>query len=75
MYNIEVCNILAFDFLLGVGRYTPSAGVAVEMGWIPPLIMQWRLFLHCNFWSRYSVLPDLHVNKVYLCMRTDVEVV
>ena len=30
-------------FFLGVGRYTPNAGVMGAMGWIPIYHTQWKL--------------------------------
>ena len=48
-------------FYLGVGRYTPSAGVAGDMGWTPTLIRQWKSV--SNVWSRHSVLPNSRINK------------
>ena len=56
-----------------VSRYTPSAGVAGDMCWIPPLIRQWKTV--CNFWSRYFILPNSRVNKrifmyAYRCGRS-----
>ena len=33
---------IAMRFFLGVGKYTPTAGVYGEMGWSPPLSIQWK---------------------------------
>ena len=39
---IEAIQNRAMRFYLGVGRYTPSAGVAGDMGWTSTLIRQWK---------------------------------
>ena len=58
---IEAIQNRAMRFYLGVGRYTPSAGVAGDMGWTPTLIRQWKSV--SNVWSRHSVLPNSRINK------------
>ena len=59
--TIEAIQNRAMTFYLGVGRYTPSAGVAGDMGWTPTLIRQWKSV--SNVWSRHSVLPNSRINK------------
>ena len=49
---IEAIQNQAMRFYLGVSRYTPSAGVAGDMGWTPTFIRQWK-----------SVLPNSRINK------------
>ena len=70
---IEAVQNRTMRFVLGVGRCTPSAEVAGDIGWIPPLIRKWKTV--CNFWSQYSVLPKSRVNKhifmyAYRCGRS-----
>ena len=58
---IEAIQNRAMRFYLGVGRYTPSAGVAGDMGWTLTLIRQWKSA--SNIWSRHFVLPNSRINK------------
>ena len=32
----------AMRFYLGTGKYTPTAALFGDMGWIPPLLKQWK---------------------------------
>ena len=58
---IEAIQNRAMRFYLGVGRYTPCAGVSGDMGWTPTWIRQWKSV--SNVWSRHSVLPNACINK------------
>ena len=58
---IEAVQNRAMRFFLGVGKYTPTAGICGDMGWASPLIRQWKCV--CILWARYSVLPDSRLNK------------
>ena len=39
---IDAVQNQAMRFYLGVGRYTPTAAVAGDMGWIPSVVRQWK---------------------------------
>ena len=51
----------AMRYFLGVGKYTPSAAVLGEMGWIPCQVRQWKVVV--SFWSRLSCTTSTRVNK------------
>ena len=48
-------------FFLGVGKYTPSAAVAGDMGWLPPIVKQYKNI--CNMWHRYSSMNISRINS------------
>ena len=58
---IDAVQLKAQRYLLGTGKYTPSAAVAGDMGWIPTFIKQYKCI--CNQWTRYVNMPDNRVNK------------
>ena len=39
---IDAAQNRAMRFYLGVGRYTPTAAVAGDMGWEPTIVKQWK---------------------------------
>lgn len=51
----------AMRVFLGTGRYTPTAAVSGDMGWIPSNITQWKSI--CCHWSRQVNMGDDRVNK------------
>ena len=57
---IEAVQNRAMRFFLGVGKYSPTAGVCGDMGWTSPLIGQWKCV--CILWAGYLVLPDSRLN-------------
>ena len=58
---IDAVQNRAMRFYLGVGKYTPTAAVAGDMGWIPPLTKQWKCT--SNLWSRLSFMNTGRINK------------
>ena len=48
-------------FYLGVGKYTPNAAVYGEMGWVPPIVRQWKSI--AIFWARISQTNKSRLNK------------
>ena len=52
----------AMRFYLGTGKYTPTAAVYGDMGWIPPFIKQWKCI--GNLWNR-----NVHTNVTRLNKR------
>ncbi len=58
---IDAVQNRAMRFFLGTGKYTPSAGVAGDMGWQPPSVKQWKCIgLH---WCRLSNMENARRNK------------
>ena len=51
----------AMGFYLGVGKYTPTAAVAGDMGWIPSFTKQWKCT--SNLWSRFSIMNNGRINN------------
>ena len=58
---IDAIQNRAMRFFLGVGKYTPTAAVSGDMGWIPCHIRQWKST--SILWSRFSVMSDERINK------------
>ena len=58
---INAVHNRAMRFYLGVGKYTPNAAVSGEMGWVPPVVRQWKHI--ANFWVRLSQTNDTRLNK------------
>ena len=58
---IDAVQLKAQRYFLGTGKYTPSAAVAGDMGWIPTFIKRYKCV--CNQWTRYVNMPDDRVNK------------
>ena len=58
---IEAVHNRAMRYFMGVGRYTPSAALVGDMGWIPPLIRQWQSI--CNQWTRFAKMDSFRMNK------------
>ncbi|XP_052256259.1 uncharacterized protein LOC127861632 isoform X1 [Dreissena polymorpha] len=51
----------ALRFFMGVGKYTPSAALAGDMGWQPPLVKQYKHV--CNLWHRFGSMNMNRVNR------------
>ena len=51
----------AMRFCLGVGKYTPNAAVYGEMGWVPPIVRQWKST--AIFCARLSQTNNSQLNK------------
>ena len=47
------CPKQSYALLLGVCKYTPTAAVAGDMGWLPCIVSQWKSI--SILWSRFSV--------------------
>ena len=58
---IDAVQNRAQRYFLGNGKYTPTAAVAGDMGWEPPIIKQYKCI--CNQWARFSNMPDDRINK------------
>lgn len=58
---IDAVQHRAIRFFLGVGKYTPTAALNGDLGWIPPFVRQWQSV--CNLWSRFSKLQNSRLNK------------
>ena len=58
---IEAVQHKAQRYYLGTGKYTPSAAVAGDMGWIPAFIKQYKCV--CKQWARYTNMPNDRINK------------
>ena len=48
-----------FRFFLGVGKFTPNAGVEGDMGWTPTEVRQWNCVI--RLWGR---LKSMDINRV-----------
>lgn len=51
----------ACRFFLGVGKYAPNNGVNGDMGWMPPIIKQWKCVLRNYF--RLKGMSENRINK------------
>ena len=51
----------AMRFYLGVGRYSPTAAVAGDMGWEPTIVKQWKCV--GSFWSRLCNMENSCLTK------------
>ena len=61
---IEAVQHKAQRYYLGTGKYTPSAAVAGDMGWIPAFIKQYKCV--CKQWARYTNMPnDRIIKRIY----------
>ena len=58
---VEAVQNRAIELFLGVGRYTPTAAVSGDVGWIPCIVSQWEHI--CILWSRYSGITNGRINK------------
>ena len=58
---IEAVQNKAMRFFLGTGRYTPNAAVIGEMGWLPPIVKQWKCV--CLHWARLHNMCTSRINK------------
>ncbi|XP_052217139.1 uncharacterized protein LOC127835010 [Dreissena polymorpha] len=51
-------------FYLGVGKYTPNAGITGDMGWLSPYARQWKSIL--TNWFRLNSMDNNRINyKVF----------
>ena len=64
-YNcINSVQLKAARFFLGVGRYTPNAGVLGDIGWDPVVSKQWKVVT--SQWSRMRTMGEDRLNfKIY----------
>jgi len=63
--SINAVQNRACRFFLGVGRYTPNAAVNGEMGWLPPIVKQWKSVM--GHWFRLSNMDTSRINhKVFM---------
>ncbi|MEW8546453.1 MAG: reverse transcriptase family protein, partial [Candidatus Thiodiazotropha sp.] len=64
-YNcINSVQLKAARFFLGVGRYTPNAGVLGDIGWDPVVSKQWKAVI--RQWSRMHTMDEDRINfKIY----------
>ena len=51
----------AMRFYMGLGKYTPNAAVQGDMGWLPPIVKQWKAI--GQQWFRYRLMEDGRINK------------
>ncbi|XP_060589316.1 uncharacterized protein LOC132744577 [Ruditapes philippinarum] len=58
---INAVHNRAMRVFLGVGKYTPNAAVSGDMGWVPPLVRQWKSV--AIFWVRLSQTNTCRLNK------------
>ena len=58
---IDAVQNRAMRFYLGVGRYTPTAAVAGDMGWEPTIVKQWKCV--GSFWSRLCNMDNSRLTK------------
>ena len=61
---INAVHNRAMRFYLGVGKYTPTAAVTGDMGWLPADIKQWETI--CSYWHRIVQMSDIRTNKCIL---------
>ncbi|MEW8544936.1 MAG: reverse transcriptase family protein, partial [Candidatus Thiodiazotropha sp.] len=62
----------ACRYFLGVGKYAPNNGVNGDMGWMPPVIKQWKCVIR-NYW-RLKNMSDDRINKqvfVWMCNKSN----
>jgi hypothetical protein len=62
--SINAVHNKACRFYLGVGRYTPSAAVQGDIGWLPPFVHQWIAIT--RNWCRFKNMADHRINKKIL---------
>ena len=48
-------------FFLGTGKYTPTAAISGDMGWVPPIVKQWKCI--ARHWVRNIYAIDTRLNK------------
>ena len=58
---IDAVQNRAMRFYLSVGRYTPTAAVAGNMGWEPIIVKQWKCV--GSFWSRLCNMDNSRLTK------------
>ena len=59
-FAINAVQHRACRFFLGVGKYTPNAAVTGDMGWIPPIVRQWKTVI--GHWFRLNNLEETRIN-------------
>ena len=59
--SVNAVHNKACRFYLGVGRYTPSAAVQGDIGWLPPFAHQWIAIT--RNWCRVKNMADHRLNK------------
>lgn len=57
---INTVQLRAARFFLGVGRYTPNAGVLGDIGWEPSLAKQWKTVT--SHWARLQLMDESRLN-------------
>ena len=58
---INAIHNRACRFFLGVGKYTPNAAVAGDMGWIPIFQKQWQCLI--RLWCRLNNMSSDRLNR------------
>jgi hypothetical protein len=59
---INAIHNRAMRVYLGVGKYTPTAAVAGDMGWLPADVKQWESI--CSYWYCIVRMPEVRINKI-----------
>jgi hypothetical protein len=59
--SLNVVQNRAMKFYSGVNKYTPTAGVYSELGWITPKLRQWKRLL--SMWNRICNMTDDRLTK------------
>ena len=60
---IDAVQNRAQRYFLGTGKYTLTATIAGDMGWMPTVVKQYKCI--CNQWARYINMPDDKSKQTY----------